>query len=364
MTQSPDHPAATRTPAQLNTEWRALRAQAPALRARELAARLGVSEGELLACRTGDGVIRLDAAAISDLFRALPEVGRVMVLTRNESCVHEKKGWFEGVHLGPAMGAIVGGAIDLRVFLTHFKHGFAVTEESHGRHLESLQFFDDDGVAVHKVYRLDQTDPAAWQALVARFTHPDQTPGITVQAVADPLPHQLDDAQVDAEALRAGWRAMGYGPHELYGLLKRHQVTRLQALRLVGPEFARKTSNSAVGHVLRETARSGLPIMVFTGSPGLVQIHSGPVRQIKDMAPWLNVLDDDFNLHLRADHIAETWIVKKPTADGFVTSLEMYDAQGGQIVQFFGQRLPGRPEITAWTRLMDSLPAPEAVAAA
>uniref|UniRef100_UPI003340447A hemin-degrading factor n=1 Tax=Castellaniella defragrans TaxID=75697 RepID=UPI003340447A len=363
MSDSTENPSQARTPSQLASAWQTLRAQEPDLRARELATRLGVSEGELVACRAGQDIIRLQDDAAGDIFRALPEVGRVMVLTRNESCVHEKKGWFEGVHLGKTIGSIVGGAIDLRVFLDHFKHGFAVTEDSHGRRLESLQFFDGDGVAVHKVYRLDQTDQAAWQQLISRYTAADQAPGIAVHAVADPLPRLLPDEQVDVESLREGWRTMGYGPHEFYGLLKRHQVTRLQSLRLAGAEFARKADHAAAEHTLREVARSGLPIMVFTGSPGLVQIHAGPVHNIKIMGPWLNVLDEDFNLHLRTDHIAETWIVKKPTADGFVTSLELYDAQGGQIVQFFGQRLPGRPEIKAWTRLADSLAMPEALAA-
>ncbi|WP_024538458.1 hemin-degrading factor [Comamonas badia] len=352
------------TSAALKEAWSQLRAAEPELYARTIAQRLGVSEGELVACRTGDGVTRLQAEDWGDIFRALRGVGRVMVLTRNDSCVHEKKGWFEGVHLEKAMGAVVGGAIDLRVFLTHFKHGFAVTEGGHGQQRESLQFFDGDGTAVHKVYRLEQTDGPAWQQLAARYTAADQAPGMTVQPVVDPLPREQADDEVDAQALREGWRAMGYGPHEFYGLLKRLRTTRLQALRVVGGEFARQAGNDAAERVLHEAARSGLPLMVFVGSPGLVQIHSGPVRTVKPMGPWINVLDEDFNLHLRLDQVAESWVVKKPTADGPVTSLELYDAQGGQIAQFFGQRLPGRPEIEAWTRLADSLAKAEPALAA
>ena len=352
------------TPAALKEAWSQLRPAEPELYARTIAQRLGVSEGELVACRAGDGVIRLQADDWGDIFRALRDVGRVMVLTRNDACVHEKKGWFEGVHLDQTMGAIVGGAIDLRVFLTHFKHGFVVSEGGHGQQRESLQFFDGDGTAVHKVYRLEQTDGPAWEQLVVRHTAADQAPGMAVQPVADPLPRLLADDAVDAQALRDGWRAMGYGPHEFYGLLKRLRTTRLQALNVVGDEFARRAGPDAAERVLVEAARSGLPLMVFVGSPGLVQIHTGPVRTIKPMGPWLNVLDEDFNLHLRLDQVAQSWVVKKPTADGLVTSLELYDAQGGQIVQFFGQRLPGRPEIEAWTRLADSLAKPQPALAA
>lgn len=349
----------THTPSALKDAWSRLRASEPDLRARDLAHRLDVSESELVACRVGDGVTRLDGPW-ADLFRAMPDVGRVMVLTRNESCVHEKKGGFKDVNLGDTMGAVVGGPIDLRIFLRHFRHGYAVNEENRGRRLESLQFFDADGVAVHKIYRLADTDGVAWQRLVSRFNAGVQTPLLEPRTVAAPLPHLLQDDAVDVAALREGWRAMGYGPHEFYGLLRRHRVTRLQALHVAGSEFARRTDNAAVDRVLEDVARSGLPIMVFTGSPGMVQIHAGPVQHIRRMGPWLNVLDEDFNLHLRTDHIAESWVVKKPTAEGPVTSLEMYDADGGQIVQLFGQRQPGHPEREAWTALADGLANAEA----
>jgi putative hemin transport protein len=112
--------------------------------------------------------------------------------------------------------------------------------------------------------------------------------------------------------------------------------------------------------VLESAAASGLPIMVFVGSPGVVQIHTGPVHNIKAMGPWLNVLDNDFNLHLREDHIVESWVVQKPTPEGPVTSLELYDAHGTQIVQLFGKRKPGIPELEAWRALAVGLPDVEA----
>lgn len=69
------------------------------------------------------------------------------------------------------------------------------------------------------------------------------------------------------------------------------------------------------------------------------------------------MLDPGFNLHLRMDLFTEAWLVRKPTVDGIVTSLECYDAEGSLIVQFFGERKPGKPELTAWTALADGLAA-------
>lgn len=341
-------------PAQLRDAWQELRNNEPELRARDIAERIGVSEGELVACRCGDAVTRL-REPWSDLLHALPSLGHVMVLTRNESCVHEKKGSFANIEIGGTMGLVLAEAIDLRLFLTHWKFGFAVAEESRGRLLHSLQFFDADGQAVHKIYRTDRTDTAAWDSLVGRHSAAVQSPLVELDKVDDPLPMRLMDGDVDVPALREGWRAMR-DPHDFFALLRKHRVTRTQALRVAGAEFAQRVDNRAIGTVLDSAAATGLPIMVFVGSPGVVQIHTGPVHTIKRMGPWLNVLDPDFNLHLREDHVAESWVVRKPTPKGPVTSLDLYDAKGKQIVQVFGKRKPGIPELKAWRELADSLP--------
>jgi len=55
--------------------------------------------------------------------------------------------------------------------------------------------------------------------------------------------------------------------------------------------------------------------------------------------------------------------VRKPTVDGFVTSLEAYDASGEMIIQFFGKRKEGMTERADWREILDSLPRPDSVAA-
>ena len=98
------------------------------------------------------------------------------------------------------------------------------------------------------------------------------------------------------------------------------------------------------------------PIMCFVGNRGCIQIHSGPVTNIKMMGPWLNVMDETFHLHLRTDHVTELWAVRKPTKDGHVTSIEAYDANNELIIQFFGKRHEGEVELEEWRFLAENLP--------
>jgi putative hemin transport protein len=66
-------------------------------------------------------------------------------------------------------------------------------------------------------------------------------------------------------------------------------------------------------------------------------------------------MDPRFNLHLQMDSVAKAWLVRKPTDDGIVTSVELFDGNGEAIAMFFGERKPGKPELTAWRSLVSEL---------
>jgi putative hemin transport protein len=347
----------------LRAGFRRARAAGP-VRHRDVAAALGVSEAELLAAHMDAPEDGLRAwplrSAWGELLKALPALGEVMALTRNDSCVHEKVGTYEDVQAegdAPAMGLVLGPDIDLRVFFSAWSVGFAVHERvADGSRPDqlSLQFFDASGAAVHKIFaRPGRTQAQAWQALVERFAMPAAALSWRVQPAASPPPPRADH-DVDAARLREGWASLR-DTHDFFGLLRRHGVTRTQAFRLADARFAQAVEPGAVRTLLEGAAQSSTPLMVFVGNPGMIQIHTGPVRRVQVMGPWLNVLDPGFNLHLREDHVHEAWVVRKPTRDGLVTSLEVFDRHGETVAMFFGERKPGRSELPAWRQLVASV---------
>jgi putative hemin transport protein len=95
--------------------------------------------------------------------------------------------------------------------------------------------------------------------------------------------------------------------------------------------------------------------MIFVGSKGNIQIHQDLVHTIRLVDNWLNVLDPNFNMHLNMNEITDTWVVTKPTEDGDVTSIECFNKNRELIVQFFGLRKPGQPELEKWRFLVQSL---------
>ncbi len=331
------------TAVSLAERHRALLSAEPRLRARDAAARLGVSEAELLDA-TGGG-IRLEPRW-EELVRACEKLGRVMVLARNDWAVIEKEGPVGNVRFFGAVGQVVGDEIDLRLFTGSWASAFASTVETPKGDRRSLQVFDAQGTAVVKIYLLAESSVEGYDALVEALRAADGAP-LSVDPPKAPREEQ-PDAAVDRAGLLAGWRGLT-DTHDFFRLLARFGVTRTQALRLAEADLARPVKVENLRTTLEWAVAGGHEIMVFVGNPGIVGIHTGPVQRIADTPGWLNVLDPGFNLHVRTAGLASAWAVTKPTSDGPVHSLEIYDAAGGTVVQLFGKRKPGRPELPAWT---------------
>ena len=346
-------------PGDVAAAYRQLLAATPELRIRDAADRLGVSEAELVATNV-DAAARPLAGPWSELLAELPKLGRVMTLTRNAHVVHEKVGAFEDVSAEGPFGLVLGPDIDLRIFFDRWHHGFAVEKSVDGRSRRSLQFFDCDGTAVHKVFLRNDSDTGAYEAIVERFAAPEPAKPLDIRGREPKAPDRPDDA-IDLEGFRTAWAGLK-DTHEFFPMLRKYEIGRLQALRLIGPEFANPTTVGAFRQVVEDAAEDGTEIMIFVGSPGCIQIHTGPVKKLKTFGTWFNVLDPGFNLHLREDAIASAWVVRKPTADGIVTSLEIFDAQNEVIAFTFGKRKPGDPELAAWRRLVERLPITDALA--
>jgi putative hemin transport protein len=332
-------------------------------RHKDAAKAIGISEGQAIAAHAGAAGRALQATALRGpwlaLLQGLEACGPVLALTRNESTVHEKTGVYQKLSGSGPVALALGEEIDLRLFFNHWHAGFAVAE---GASL-SLQFFDRHGQAVHKVFAREATDRDALQALIGNHADHVGQPAAFEPPVAKAPPRP--DGAIDATALSGAWSQMK-DTHEFFGLLKKFDVERQQSFRLAEGAFTRRAPASAVRDLLHEAAFDGTPIMVFVGSPGCIQIHSGPVQRIEPMEvhgmQWLNVLDPGFNLHLREDLIDAVWVVEKPTTDGMVTSVEAFDRSGELMAMFFGARKPGKPELEAWRAIVKKLPRLEVAA--
>ncbi len=336
-----------------------IRAKEPKIRARDLAHRLGISELALTSLGAGKRVTILEGDW-KDLLANLKALGYVMALTRNEHCVHERKGIYDNIkfHGGPKnIGLAVNPDIDLRFFMNEWVYGLAIVlERGPDQLLHGLQFFNQYGEAVHKVYCTPKSDLDAYHQLVDKFKARHQEPILDIATASTRSANELPDRMIDVSGLRNSWEAL-QDTHDFFDMLREFKVTRPQALRLAPDSYTSKIENDAVVEMLKQVSTQEVPIMCFLHSPGCIQIHTGTVKNLSKYEQWYNIMDPEFNLHLDLSAIDQTWVVRKPTRDGMVTSLELFDSDGELIVYFFGARKPGIPELESWRGIVDNLEA-------
>ena len=336
----------------LASAWEDLKKNQPQLRIRDAARQLGVPEAELLATTLGGDAVRLEANW-ADFLIACKGLGKVMSLTRNEGCVLEHKGSFQKIDIqgeAPYQVATVIGPIEQRVFFSAWKYGFAVVNETPRGTMRSFQFFDKAGDAIMKIYLQEKSNLDVFDSLKVQFQHSDQSAGLTFV----PFEAASFATEIDMGAFTKDWENMK-DTHEFFGMLRKYKVHRLDAVKWIDDKWARQVDRLSARKIVETASATQMPIMIFAGNKGNIQIHQGKVRTIRQMGNWLNVMDPDFNMHLNEEVIDSAFVVHKNTEDGLVSSLELFDKSGEMIAQFFGLRKPGLPQLAAWKELIDSL---------
>jgi putative hemin transport protein len=364
---------ATAAPATLAERWSTLRTEQPKLQIRDAARALGVSEAQLLATNIGKGVTRLQADGNQprEIMRAALDLGVVQAITRNENGVIETTGVASKFKQAGdkseqadakqdpetearqrnIAGGYLGGQIDLRFHFENWKYAFAVEQAGRdGKPTRSLQFFDANGTAVHKIYLRNEPGVAVYDTLVATFRMPQQSAELNVVAVA-PKAAEKPDAEIDVKEFQLAWKDMT-DVHQFAQIMREFHLSREQALRLAPAGVVERVTPQALRTLLENAAKDKVAIMVFLGNEGLTQIYSGKIEKTMAAGGFFNVLDPDFNLHIRDTALRSGWVVKR----GGVTSVEFFDNDGTQVVSFFGVRERGKPQPQSWVDLADSLP--------
>lgn len=346
----------------LKEQWESYQIANPKVRIRDAAKALSTSEAQLLATNCGANVTQLDVDFRAFLSTEIPTLGEVKAITRNDDVVHERVGTYLNPHFNEAshIGMFVGADIDLRIFLQHWKLTFSVTEMIKDKPRYSIQFFDQGGNAIHKIFLTSKSDFESFLRIEKQYKHSEQSTELSVEPVTEKLETRNDSPEI--ATFQEGWKNLK-DTHSFHPLMMKHKLTRLQALEIApkgfennpNRNFAQRVDLSSVRNAFASAAHNEVPIMVFVGNKGLIQIHTGPVNKLLEHSEWYNVMDPEFNLHLRESAVDQVWVVRKPTEDGIVSSLEIFDKNEKLICTLFGKRKPGIPEDPNWTAIVDSI---------
>ncbi|MBN8524157.1 MAG: hypothetical protein J0M02_02350 [Planctomycetes bacterium] len=243
------------TPSPLYAGWQRLladeasRRPGPPLFPRDAAAKLGVSEGELLASACGgQGSVRLQGDPADLLSRLAGSEATVIV--RNEAAIVERTCIWS--HQGGAVLTGPGSRLDLDAVGIGLV--LAVEQESGPAGFRrSLQFFDRSGRAICKCFGIDS---AVLSEIRSAHTHADQGCVGIVQA---------------------GWRPAS------------------------PPAAAEIQPGSAIDIALAEAAADGVPRHLRVGNGVATLEVTQRIQRVVPMHGFLNILDPGLDVHLRPE---------------------------------------------------------------
>jgi putative hemin transport protein len=337
----------------LREAYEQLRARTPHLYLRDAAQELGVSEMALLSLDLGKSVFRL-RPEWRPLLETLHQQGELMGLSRNSWAVIENTGLypeptFEGsvavLHDSPP-------ALDLRCYLHRWAHAFAVYTHRGNRSLYSIQIFTPWGESIHKVYFLGSDAAQKWEAVKTAFLHPE--PGFDIEGIGPQPPAPTHAGPKDPEAFLQEWAQLE-DTHDFFALLRRHQVSRLSAMQAAEGRFTWSLPRREWEYFLHWVQTTQTPIMFFVGNAGIHQIYTGPVHSITYERGWHNFHGPGLTLHFNPEGLGYIYLVKKPTREGDIYSLELFSPQGEEVLWVFGARKPGQAVPAAWMEFVESL---------
>lgn len=316
----------------------------------DIAGDSGITEGEMVKARLNRDAVLLNIDNIKEFITSLEKLGEVKTITRNKYAISILTGVYKNQYLygyksmdvSAQAGLILNPReLDLRIFFRHWVYVFYIQDAERG---DSVQIFDKDGQAVHKIYPTPHTHLACFKEIKEKYPHSAADIVFCKPDAALPTPDESIryHSQIDEE-----WRKMK-DVHDFYLLMHKYKADRLTLLKSVKRDLAYQTDNEIIARSLNLTKKLLNEIVIFVANKGCVQIFTGIPDKIFYKDSWLNVFNKNFILHLKFNEIHSCWVVKKPCECGYVNSLEAYAEDGTLILQIYGQRNEGEKERDLW----------------
>ncbi|MFZ4863302.1 heme ABC transporter ATP-binding protein [Sphingobacterium sp. Mn56C] len=327
--------------------YKSLKHNLPHLKIHDIALALEISEAETWLLDT-EKLVTPMAIDFERLFPFLPLLGTVRVRTKNKSCIHTKYGIFPEVKGHENVHLFLGDRIDLRFFTKQWHVAFLVEEKTE----RSILIFDKFGQEIHAIELLMQgSDFEVFEQLKKEFGSVEKGTFSFAKEEAKTPRAPTFDSETQQKVFQQDWEAL-HDTHAFQALINSYNLSRIQALHAADIRRAQKCDLFAFKDILRNCVNQKLPIMIFVYNSGAIQIHTGVIENIIDQGHKYIIKDEDFTFELSAECISSVWVVSKPTTDGDVHSIELFDRDNNLVVQLFGKRKPGEPELQQWEALV------------
>ncbi len=301
-------------------------------RHREIASLLNVTEVELLDSHVG--VTKLESIkSFPNLARAIrlkpswPSIiqdsqgfGEVMSLTKNAHAVHENLAFYKHTSSSDGTGMVLSEELTMRLMYERWEHGYLFEECKSTVVQRSIQFFDEFGTSIHKIFLMPHSHHWFFDELAKRWADSNQEPGIIVH---QKLAH---DQQINQGALAS--------------IIEERHANQKESINL-----------DVVQSLLRSSVELKLPLIITVQNDGANQSHDGILGEIRDHNNWLHLINEQFNCHLQLAQMPKICINHQESP----YSIEMMNEEGFLLASIAVSTKATPADRQAWEDLLDKI---------
>jgi putative hemin transport protein len=300
------------------------------LRHQEIASFLNVTEVELIDSHVGvtkfesiksfpnlARAIRLKPSW-SKIIQDIQGFGEVMSLTRNAYAVHENLSFYKHASSNDDIGIVSSDELAIHLMYEKWEFGYLFEECKSTVLQRSIQFFDEFGAPVHKIFLLPHSHHWYFDEMAKRWADSNQEPGILVQEKSDP------NQPANSGALAS--------------IIEERHTSQQEII-----------DAGVVQSLLSSSIQLKLSLIITVQNHGVSQSHDGVLEEIRDHNDWLHLINQQFNCHLQLAHIPKICINHQ--YNPFL--IEMLDKEGVILVSIALSAKNTPADRQAWADLLE-----------
>jgi putative hemin transport protein len=306
------------------------------LRHQEIASFLNVTEVELIDSHVGvtkfesiksfpnlARAIRLKPSW-SKIIQDIQGFGEVMSLTRNAYAVHENLSFYKHASSNDDIGIVSSDELAIHLMYEKWEFGYLFEECKSTVLQRSIQFFDEFGASVHKIFLLPHSHHWYFDEMAKRWADSNQEPGILVQEKSDP------NQPANSGALAS--------------IIEERHTSQQEIIEA-----------GVVQSLLGSSLELKLPLLITVQNHGVSQSHDGVLDEIRDHNDWLHLINQQFNCHLQLAQMPKICINHHDNP--FL--IEMFDKESFLLASIALSTKATLADRQAWEDLLEQVKASE-----
>tara|TARA_Y100000590_G_scaffold227747_1_gene257025 strand:+ start:1466 stop:2437 length:972 start_codon:yes stop_codon:yes gene_type:complete len=243
------------------------------IRIRDAALQLNFSEAELLSTKINSSVKYLIINDLYKFFKNILNIEKLMFLTRNNYCVHEKIVLSKNIKIKfEQYITIFYKEKPLVIFDKNTcKFIFSEIKNHNNKNLKSFQFFNQSGCSILKIY-VKSDDNSIYEKIVEEYS---SSYNYEVQK-------KIKNITYDNSVL-------------LKSILSKNFINNNEPIK-----FIKKINyKNSIRNILEFSSKKKIQLMIYVIGPSIIQFHFGKINKLVEYMDWYNILDPEFNLHLK-----------------------------------------------------------------